>query len=230
MSQLDNGQTNVVVQSSANLTNPMLVDHNNLVIVRDDPAFYQAYLSYWNDQHADQQNLDYYKTVNGNSPVRSYFFPRASGDTIVSILDNVVCSSGNKKIRLAMSLFSDGRVAIAQKLVAKKQQGCSVIALLANRDGSPGVTITSTLAAGNVPYYLVTETATRSTIHSKYLLIDADYTGAAGVEAKKLVFTGSHNYTTGALQQNDEQLTRVDDAGIYDAFLADWQTIRNSVP
>lgn len=229
-SQLDNGQTNVVVQSSANLTSPMLVDHNNLVIVRDDPAFYQAYLSYWNDQHADQQNLDYYKTVNGNSPVRSYFFPRASGDTIVSILDNVVCSSGNKKIRLAMSLFSDGRVAIAQKLVTKKQQGCSVIALLANRDGSPGVTITSTLAAGNVPYYLVTETATRSTIHSKYLLIDADYTGAAGVEAKKLVFTGSHNYTTGALQQNDEQLTRVDDAGIYDAFLADWQTIRNSVP
>ena len=95
-SQLDNGQTNVVVQSSANLTNPMLVDHNNVVIVRGDAQFYQGYLSYWGDQKADQQNLDYYTTVNGSFPVRSYFFPRATGDTIVSVLDNVVCSSGNR--------------------------------------------------------------------------------------------------------------------------------------
>ncbi|MBK8255324.1 MAG: hypothetical protein IPK82_22035 [Polyangiaceae bacterium] len=229
-SALDNGVTNVVVQSSANLTNPMLTDHNNLVIARGDALLYQGYLNYWLDQKADQQNLDYYKTIDGTLPFRAYFYPRAQGDTIVSILDNVSCSAGNKKIRLAMSLFSDSRVEIAQKLVTKKQEGCSVVTLLADRDGSPGAAILSTLNNGNVSTFLVTPTATRSTIHSKYLLIDADYQSGANLVPRKLVFTGSHNYTGNALHDNDEQLIRVDDADVYTAFLNNWQTIRNTVP
>ena len=229
-SALDSGVTNVVVQSSANLTNPMLTDHNNLVIVRGDSTFYQGYLQYWTDQKADLQNLDYYKTIDGDLAVRAYFFPRAQGDTILSVLDNVVCSSGNKKLRLAMSLFTDSRVEVAQKLAQKKQQGCSVVALLAERDGSPGASVLAALDAGNVTRHLIPPTPTRSTIHSKYLLIDADYQSGADVVPRKLVFTGSHNYTGGALRDNDEQLLRVDDPAVYNAFLANWQQIRDTVP
>ncbi len=229
-SALDDGTTNVVVQSSANLTNPMLTDHNNLVIVRGDAQLYQGYLQYWGDQKADQQNLDYYKTIDGSLPVRAYFFPRAQGDTILSVLDNVVCSSGNKKLRIAMSLFMDSRVEVAQKIAQKKQQGCSVVLVLADRDGSPGAGVLGALDAGNVTYHLVTPTPTRSTIHSKYLLIDADYQTGAGAVPKKLVFTGSHNYTGGALRDNDEQLVRLDDPGMYSAFLQNWQAIRDTVP
>ena len=44
-------------------------------------------------------------------------------------------------------------------------------------------------------------------LHSKYLLVEGVYDGKAG---RKLVFTGSHNYTYPALRANDETLLKID--------------------
>ena len=221
-SSIGPGESSVVVQSSANLTNPMLDEHNNMVIVRGDTALYAGYLAYWQDQRAQLKNPNYYRTLIGNLPVRTYVYPRASGDTIVSVLGNVVCG-GNKRLRLAMSLFTNARLAIAQSLAAKAAQGCSVVALLRDDGTTPGASVLSTLKNGGVTVHLYAASAARATIHSKYLLIDSHYDTGSGPTARKLVYSGSHNYTLGALQQNDEQLIRVDDAGVFAAFWANWQ-------
>jgi len=50
------------------------------------------------------------------------------------------------------------------------------------------------------------------------------------LSAATLVFTGSHNYTGAALRDNDETFLRVDDAAVFDAFMANWNTIRAQIP
>jgi phosphatidylserine/phosphatidylglycerophosphate/cardiolipin synthase-like enzyme len=63
-------------------------------------------------------------------------------------------------------------------------------------------------------------------LHSKYLLIDARYAGSTA--ARRLVFTGSHNYTGPALTSNDETLLRIEDPAVFAAFLADWGQIKSA--
>ena len=223
------GESQVVVQSSANLTNPQLGEHNNLVIVRGDAALYAGYQTYWLDLLAQVKNPNYYWHVVGNLPVRTYFYPRASGDTIVSVLGNVVCA-GNARLRVAMSLFSDARLAIAQLLAQKVAEGCSVKALLKDDGSTPGSGVLSTLLAGGVEVRLFAASAALSSIHSKYLLVDSHYDTGNGPVPRQLVFTGSHNYNGNALHNNDEQLMRVEDASVFSAFWANWQQIRATVP
>lgn len=62
-------------------------------------------------------------------------------------------------------------------------------------------------------------------IHSKYLLIEGTYLGAAN---RKLVFTGSHNYTYPNLRSHDETLLKIDDPAVHDAFKANFEAIRTS--
>jgi hypothetical protein len=223
------GESEVVVQSSANLTNPQLRQHNNLVVVRGDSTLYAGYMSYWGDQQAQATNPNYYWVTVGDLAVRTYFYPRASGDTILSVLDNVVCG-GNAHLRLAMSLFTNPRLAIADELADKVTQGCTVEALLKDSSTTPGSDILPALVDGGVDVTLYAETTTVSTIHSKYLLVDSWYDTGSGPIPRQLVFTGSHNYTGNALTNNDEQLMRVDDAAVFADFSANWDAMRATMP
>src|SRR5690606_37723002 len=103
--------------------------HNNLVIIRDDKALYDAYAGYWTDLQAQQQDLNYYRSFTGDTGTKAYFYPRASGDTILGVLDNVTCDSGTS-IRVAMAFFTSGRSEVAERLVSKRQQGCGVSVVL----------------------------------------------------------------------------------------------------
>lgn len=213
----------------ANLTNPMLHEHNNIVIVRGDQALYDGYLAYWLDQRAQTRDDDYHTTVVGDLPVRVYFFPRASGDTNLSVLDNVVCTGGGR-IDLAMSLFTNGRPAVAEALADKALAGCSVRAALRDDGTVPGSQIVPALRAGGVDVVLLEQSPSRSTVHSKILLVDSLYDTGLGPEHRTLVFTGSHNYTLGALRENDEQLMRIDDAAVFGAFAANFEVLRAAAP
>ncbi|HEY4220703.1 MAG TPA: phospholipase D-like domain-containing protein, partial [Myxococcota bacterium] len=233
-SQLSDGSTDVVVQSSANLTTSQMKQHNNMIVSRGDHALYSGYLDYWNDLKAQHKNLNYYRTIVGDYRTRTYAFPRASGDTIISILNNVHCHAGASTLLVNMAFFADNRIDVAHKLVEKHNQGCSVKANLRD-DGTasaPGASVLHTLKHGGVSVRLFAPDADHDqfTIHSKILLVDSAYEGASGVSHRKLVFMGSHNYTDGALQHNDETLMRIDDPGIFAAYLANWNTIRSLAP
>lgn len=225
-SSLSTGDKTVVVQSSANLTTFKL--HNNLVISRNDKALYDGYVQTWNALKARKQNLDFYRSVSGAHTI-AYFYPRAEGDTILSVLNNVKCTSSSK-IRVAMAFFTDGRTAIADKLVSLKKAGCDVRVVMRKAGENSSANIIKKLKAGKVVVGLYPD-AKGSNIHSKYLLIDSKYdTKGKGFVPRKLVWTGSHNYTGGALRNNDETLIRVDNAAIFDAFLRNWNTIRAQIP
>jgi hypothetical protein len=215
-SELTDGSKNVVLQTSQNLTTTQTHLWNNLVVVRDDEALYAGYLEYWNDLHAQKPDPGYYRFFDGTTGTKAYFFPREAGDTVEGVLDNATCPGTS--IRLAMAIFTNGRTNIANKLVSMKKAGCSVEAVLGTEAGSE---IVSTLKAGGVKV-LPFEAPTGESVHSKYLLIDGVYTGTPD---RKVLWTGSHNYSENALRDNDEALLKIDDGAIFDAFAANWAAL-----
>jgi HKD family nuclease len=228
-SRLDDGSENVVVQGSHNFKASQNRRFNHLVVVRGDATLYREYRTYWTDLRAGQQNLDYYRSFTGDSGVKGYFFPRAEGDLILSVLDNVHCDPG-AEIHVAMAFFKNDRVPVARKLRALHDAGCSVRAVFGNYpeadpdQHSPGADILATLRGLDVRTYDLGEI----TVHSKYLLIRARYGEGDAIET--LVFAGSHNYTEAALRRNDEALMRLEDPASYQAFLGDWNLMRSRLP
>ncbi|MFE3997007.1 phospholipase D-like domain-containing protein [Streptomyces goshikiensis] len=108
--------------------------------------------------------------------------------------------------------------------------GCRVELLHNGEDGNLGDGVRDAIA-GRLDYTArCAGTATDAAgvsrtigIHSKYLLIEGTYLGGAH---RKLVFTGSHNYTFPNLRSHDETLLKIDDAAVYDAFAANFESIK----
>lgn len=220
-SKLSDGSKDVVVQSSANLTNLQLRKNNNMVVIRNDAELYNAYHIYWHDLYREMENLDYYWDTGEDSLSRAWFFPRQEGDgrtgakdTIVEILDGVRVAS-DSQIRVAMAIWTDARIGIANRLVALKAEGVDVRVMI-NPDKT-GDKVIAILEAGGVPVIRYPQ------VHSKYMLIDH----GLGRRQERLVYTGSHNYTDPALRSNDETLLRLDEPDIYGAFLQDWNNMRD---
>ena len=232
------GADDVVVQTSANMTGVQRTDlFNNAVTIVDSGLYgiYQAYFADLLHHGSSTGGLNhYYKTpTSGTGPYKAYFFPRqeasgssydsdASTDTVKLILDNVSCAGGATQIRVAANLFT--RDEVASKLVALKNAGCSVV--LAH-DGAPGSmsagveSVISGKLTQRVQCYEDRGTGVaKAGLHSKYLLVEGTYDGVAG---RKLVWTGSHNYTYPALRANDETLLKIDDAALYGLYKANHQ-------
>jgi phosphatidylserine/phosphatidylglycerophosphate/cardiolipin synthase-like enzyme len=224
-SELADGSRNVVIQASHNLTNAQLSMHNNAVIIRGDDLLFAAYEHTWNDLWADIENPNYYRIDDGALATRAYFFPRGSGgDTSVSILDNVTCD-GTARVRVAMAFFTDARSAVADALARLARAGCDVRVVAGDASIPLGTTVASTLTSAGVQ---LTRYPTRSgwDLHSKYIVIDALYSGST--THRHLVFTGSHNWTGPSLTDNDETQLRVEDEGVFTAFMTDWDHVRAS--
>jgi phosphatidylserine/phosphatidylglycerophosphate/cardiolipin synthase-like enzyme len=218
-SELADGSRDVVVQSSANLTSTQRRLHNNAVVIRGDATLYAGYLDYWADLQARRTDTSYYRKADGDLGTRLYMYPRASGDTVLSILGNVDCFPGSE-IHLAMSIFTAARVEVARELGRKASQGCEVRAAV-NLE-APGEVVNAMASGGVDVIRYPTEPGVRG-IHSKYLLVSSRYFGSD--EPQKIVWTGSHNYSGNALRNNDETILKIADDGVYDAFRADWEDI-----
>ncbi|MBN8614320.1 MAG: hypothetical protein J0L92_27215 [Deltaproteobacteria bacterium] len=225
-SELSDGSRNVVLQASHNLTTTQLSMHNNAVIIRGDATLFAAYERTWTDLFADVEMPDYYRIDDGDLATRVYFFPRPTGgDTSVSILDNVVCD-GTARIRVAMAFFTNARREVADALAARAREGCDVRVVAGDAEIPLGSTVASTLTGAGVQLTRYPERGGGWSLHSKYMLIDARYADSAA--HRRLVFTGSHNWTGPALTENDETQLRVEDDAVFDAFMADWEHVRAS--
>lgn len=226
VSALDDGSRNVVAVASHNFTNGQLRKHNNLVIVRNDVGLHRAYVRTFDLMRVDLPVRNAYRFEDGDGDgLRAYFFPRDDGeDTLVSILENVRCDS-TSRVRLAMAFFTNARVGVAEALAQLRRDGCSVSVVIGNAGIPAGTRVLSTLRRAGVRVTLYPARTMGWSLHSKYLLIDAPYADSAG-RHRTLVFTGSHNYTGGALTANDENLLRIEHPSVFNAFLADWARVR----
>ncbi len=222
-SALDDGSRDVVMQASHNLTNAQLSLHNNAVIVRGDAALFRAYERTFDDLRRDTAMPDYYRIDDGDLATRAYFFPRASGDTVVSIIDNATCDA-TSRILVAMAFFTDARIEVARSLAARRRAGCAVTVVAGDDEIPLGATVASTLTAAGVTLVRYPGRTNGWGLHSKYVLIDAPYAGSAA--HRRLVFTGSHNWTGPSLDRNDETLLRVENDAVFEAFVADHARVR----
>jgi phosphatidylserine/phosphatidylglycerophosphate/cardiolipin synthase-like enzyme len=238
------GADQVVVQTSANMTSYQRTELFNNAVTIVDAGLYGIYEAYFADmvKHGTSAGLSHYYRTPSSGRYKAYFFPRresrgatfnndAATDTVKLILDNVGCPSGARptEVRMAASLFS--RKEVATKLVSLADAGCSV--LLAH-DANPGtVDMAPTLGTSvediisgrlteRVGCWENTPSGVKIGLHSKYLTVSGTYGGAPG---RKLVWTGSHNFSYPALRSNDETLLKIDDPALFDRFRADHELL-----
>ena len=247
------GAANVLVQSSANLHNGRdgLGGWNNALILVGNASAYNYYSAYFDDLKARVVNNNYYDTRTplqaGNAKV--FFYPRqeASGadpyqnpaeDTVYTILSNIDCfgnttvgtQDGTHRtiIRVAMSIFS--RDYLAKKLWDLDAAGCYVeVVETYDPDSALQVSAMKKLLAGAttyngpvVRYYCDTDGIW---IHSKYFEVEGVYYDTPD---RRIVWTGSHNWSTNSLRQSDEAILQLEDAGVFTAYTANFRAIRDS--
>jgi len=218
--------SNVVVQSSANLTDLNSSTYwNNAVVLPGNKRLYQAYDGYFKDLAAERKNLDYYRVVNtgaAGGSVRVHFFPKAgTADPIVEYLDKVSCEGGRTTVRVGMSEWDTYRIAIPAKLRDLAAQGCTVKVVYGIMDdevkqvllSEPRVELRTLGTGGALP----------GRVHSKYLLVEGSYDGERDAH---WVFTGSHNYNLTSLRRNDEALLRLNNKTVYRQYVANFDTMR----
>ncbi|GAB3816823.1 phospholipase D-like domain-containing protein [Micromonospora zhanjiangensis] len=222
------GSTNVLVQSSSNLTSGNAEQYwNNAVTLVGNTAVYNSYVAYHDDLAAQVKNNDYYRTTSSGN-AKSYFFPRAGStqdtDTIYNMLDeNVTCEgntstgteTGRTIIRIAMWYFS--RNPIASKLRELADRKCWVEVVYTDTDAD---VLRILSGHSRIKLYRISGDYI---VHSKYLLIEGTY---AGQKDTKWVMTGSHNYSNAALRENDEALLRVQSAAIHDQYRSNFWALR----
>ncbi|WP_053750755.1 phospholipase D-like domain-containing protein [Streptomyces sp. MMG1533] len=245
-----NGAYSTVVQSSSNLSPSSYSKFwNDAMVIDNDHGVYLAYSAYFDKLKAKDPANWAYLTPTPYSPYAYYFFPRPAddprpGDTVTGILDNVTCTyteSGVTKhstVRVGMYKFT--RQAVADKLKAMRTAGCVVDVVYTEMDSAD-----STGSAGTWEKLHYTGGPTlrcfswdddgdegtaqsptpRQILHSKFLLIEGNYSDKTG---RKVMWTGSHNYTGPALTKNDETLLKIDDASVYAAYLARYTAARTA--
>jgi len=229
VSETCDGSHAIVLQTSAYPTKSQLFRRDDLVVVRDDDALFAAYAEYWNDLARQRRNNDYYRTADGAS-TRLFLYPRAATgqvtrdpatDTVYRLLhDNVECAGGTR-VRLAMSFWTTGRDYLVDELRRLATAGCDV-GIVANPDTTDGA-VASALRAGFDADHL----GFLPGVHHKYLVVDGAY---AGDPDAHLVWTGSQDFTSAALRDNDELLLRLDSAAFRDRFMADWSAMFAAAP
>lgn len=212
------GQANVVVQSSANLTiSNSRSFWNNAVTVVGNAALYDAYVSYFADLARDQKDASYYTTFAAGD-IKGYHFPRSgTGDTVANTLGNVACGSGQDPTRIRVGMWYFGRTPVAQELARLGQAGCQIEIVYTDMLAGPKTILDS---AANVTMKHLPEGGDYI-IHSKYYLIDGPY---ADVD-RKVVFTGSPNFSDRAQRVNDETMLRIYSEEIHDQYVDNFEQI-----
>ncbi|BAJ29479.1 MULTISPECIES: phospholipase D-like domain-containing protein [Kitasatospora] len=230
---------NVVVQTSANQTPwDRQTAWNDAMTVAGNADLFDDYAGYFATLSAAQQGrtpqVADYPVAYQAGPAKVYFFPRATTDPIVDILNTVATpvngqpacfgnsagygtTDGRTVIRVAMHHIS--RIEVARKLWELDNAGCyvDVVYRMVDTIGTSVLTqLTQPTRYGGIALHqLNDDVAGHTATHSKYLLVEGGY---KGLPNQKIVWTGSHTYTYMALTSNDEALLKYDDPAVHDAY------------
>lgn len=252
------GAANVVVQSSANLHNGRdgTKGYNNALILTGRNAVFSAYEGYFADMAAARADNNYYDT--GRPPVtdgdaKIHFFPRASTasnqyrdpseDTMYTVLDHIDCfgnttvgTSDNHRTIIRVNQHIVSRPYLAARLVELDAAGCYVevvqnyvpdgdSAKVSLAEESLRDLLARTTSAYNgvvVRYYCDADTVWT---HSKYLMVEGKY---YGVPDRRILWTGSANWSTNSLRQSDETVLQVEDPAVFGQYLTDFRAARDN--
>jgi phosphatidylserine/phosphatidylglycerophosphate/cardiolipin synthase-like enzyme len=219
LSSTCDGADLIVAQTSAYPTKGQLGQRNNLVVIRGDRGLFEAYGGYWVDLSRQRRDDSYYQILDGDSGTRLFLYPRApeadqgepaATDTIHRLLrDHVDCAAG-ASIEIAMAYWTSSRPALIDELVRLEKSGCGIDLVVDPAKVADDVKaiLTDHFAPDHLRFV--------PGVHHKFIIIDGSY---AGTE-RRLVWTGTQDFTLSALRDNDETILRIEDDGIHGDFAA----------
>lgn len=242
------GVANVVVQTSINLGGTGWRDGgtgwNDALEIPGNTALFNSYVGYFNDLKTKNANNNYYDT---RVPVQAstakvFYYPRAGGsisndpseDTVMTILNNTDClgnttvgTTDNHRTIIRITTMEIDLQYLADKLVSLDAAGCYV-ELNVRVDPSDSAAIpvlnsilkkTSSVYNGVVVrYYCYSDPIW---IHSKNFEIEGKYYGKPD---RKIVWTGSLNWSGGSLRGDDEVMLQLEDSTVFDQYASQfWQ-------
>lgn len=210
----------IVWTGSSNLTTAQInVDANNIIIIQDQSLartykieFEEMWGSTTNTPNA--ANARFGSTKKNNTPhefsingkrIECYFSPSDGVNNQIAQHIN----TANHDLNIATMLLT--RDEIASAIVAAKTAGADVN-MLTDASSSNGATVNTTLlAALGATHYVFYGAA--GIMHNKYMIIDQ---GAPASDP--VVFTGSHNWSAAADNDNDENTLVIHDATISNIY------------
>ncbi|SOD13818.1 phospholipase D-like domain-containing protein [Pedobacter xixiisoli] len=231
--------SNVTFQTSHNFTNSDMGKIQDALIF-NEADIYQVFLANWNvmKQNASSgMRLNFVYTAHDFAAINTKlaFFPRIvagvydGGDNILENL-NAITDVPNAKIRIAMSDWTDSRPAIVDKLIALRNQGATIEVYAKDAAGTQTkakLNQLKTLGATVRIFNLSTDGQAVFNIHAKMMLIEGTWNGQPNV---KVILTGSHNYTDGALKTNNEVLVTLINSPLFNTYDAYFNSLSEVLP
>ncbi|MCG8150493.1 hypothetical protein GUY44_08385 [Pimelobacter simplex] len=206
------GRTEVITFSS-NITSGQYGRAQNSLAVFGDVALYDAYYGFW-DRLVQKKWLGW--TTDGDlgrdgsfGGNKAYFFPRAAGDPMASIIDGKHCAGDGEQIRI-LSSDDDLRPTMRTAIQKAKTRGCFI-----------RITVTSETiksAILNAPGNNLTGSNinVNGEVHSKVVYIRARTSASSALS--EVVFTGSHNLGQYALRYADDVMVRTQEPTVTAAY------------
>ncbi|MET9273612.1 phospholipase D-like domain-containing protein [Kribbella sp. NPDC003557] len=243
------GQSNVVVQTSSNLSEhsgPKMWNTAFTAMGDDGKWLYAKYQEYFFDLSTEEKRDDQYTHFNtehapvSNAKYKMYVSPRkesSSTVTFANILKSVKCGGntsggtddGHRTIvRVAAAqLAKGGGAPVAAELWRLDNEGCYVDVVGTDVSQAEDGPLRGGLLRAPTGEFHGPEVREFSTnqcgTHEKNILIDGNY---AGNPNQKVVFTGSHNLNRKSPWHNDDVILRITDPDVHEKFKQHFFTIR----
>jgi phosphatidylserine/phosphatidylglycerophosphate/cardiolipin synthase-like enzyme len=231
--------SNVTFQTSHNFTTSDMSKAQDALIFNEADV-YQAFLGNWNvikQNAASGMRLNFAYTAHDFPAINTKlaFFPRIvnglhdGNDNILEAL-NAITDVANAKIRVAMSDWTDSRPAIVDKLIALRSQGATIEVYAKDAAGTQTKAKLIQLKAAGATvriFNISTDGQAVFNIHAKMMLIEGTWNGQANA---KVILTGTHNYTDGALKTNNEVLVTLTNSTLFSAYHNYFNSLRDALP
>ena len=223
--------SNITMVGSNNMTTYNATRQwSDIYTIANDPATYYTYAGFFDQMKYDKPTGGFYRAdING---YRTDFYPypgtNQSTDPLTRALASISCTgaaagtgvNGNTLVRISQHAWNGSRgLYLADKVVALRKAGCVVQVIYGVGTGSA---VKSVLTRGGVALSTIRHPKART--HQKTLLVSGVYDGDP---AAQVVFTGSHNWSNGALKRDDVVL-RVENAAAYAQYAANFADIWNN--
>ena len=204
-----------ILSGSTNWTNPsnLINDYNNMIFIQDESiaqAYKLEFEEMWGGVFGTHKadNTPHKFIVNGNL-VELYFSP--SDQTTFHILKTI--ESANSSFEFGLLSFT--RDDLGQAVIDKDIEfGISARGIIEAENGNGSEF--ANLAAANVN--VRSHTGVTHDFHHKYLIVDAN-----AVNSDPTVLTGSHNWSSNAENNSDENTLIIHNASIANIYLQEFE-------
>lgn len=224
---------NVIFQTSHNFTRADLYKIQDAVTLAHE-GLYKAYFTYWQDMKAlariGMKNFDY-REYHDPASITAFFYPKrrdgaAYGeDTIIEILNDITDPS-SATIKIGMSIWTDSRVVILEKLDELLELGAQIEIISKSNKGPliyEGLEALEQKGAYVKLYNMTEADQQKINIHSKFMMIQGNWRG----EETNLLLTGSQNFSNNALKNNNETSLLFKDHEFFEIYNSYFKELKN---